>query len=832
MAATVSGTANAAAGTSVTIPTHAVGQLIGLFVYRDGATATPTQPAAAGTVPNWVTPTNGNPTGANTNSARVAYFVATATNHTSGTWTNATGMVAVVIDGADPYAPFGGLAISGSTGTNTASAPAVTQTDTSGAALLLEFYGHRTVTAWGTAPAGYTRRASAATEVCLNTKDSSTTDGAIAQPCTAANSGYRCATVEILAAPAAGAKTETLTDTYSSADAVKWTFGPGAAVASGTVNLTSWADWRGYAITNAAFDLTGSFILAELTSAPTNTAVLSTLAIKFSNDGTNRVEWAHYHNGTNWVIRATEVIADVQTSSTEIIYSATNHRWLRFRHDGGTPGNLIWETSPTAAAGSWTTQYTKACALISITSGWMFQDSGGVDDSAAIIKWDNFNTAPVSGLTGAGTLTSTATIAGAGTTSGPGTVTAAAAITGSGVVARTGAGTSITTATIAGVGAAVIAGAGTQTATATIAGAGATTGTGAVTVTATRSGAGAVAVTGSGSLTVAAAASGAAGAAGFTGTGTSTTTATIAGAGTTTGAGTRPVTATLTGSGLTAAVGAGTSTTAATITGAGVVGVTGAGSRTATATVTGAGTAAGTGTLTTTAAATGTGVLATTGTGSLTVAATINGSAGTLILGTGTRSTTATIAGAGTAAVTGTGTRTATATIAGAGTAAATGTGTSTTTATITGSGVVAVTGSGTRPVTATIAGSSGVGYVGTGTRTVTATITGAGALGSPAHGGTITAITVITGSGIVARKGNGTILVVASITGSAGGPPLPQLGRIASVWAETRTAAAPLESRTTTAALRNIEADADTNKRVVAVNCENREALIMSGET
>ena len=196
MALSIIGTPAAVAATSITLPTHAVGDIIVIFAYRDGSTTVPTKPTASGTVPAWVDIDA--PTGANTNSARCAYFVATATNHTSGTWTNATGMSAIVIRG-QRSSPIGGHAQSGSTGTNTASAPSITQQQTTGKSMILHFYGHRAVTAWSAAPAGYTRRASVSTEVCLNTKDSSTSDGAIAQPATASSSGYRGQTVEILA---------------------------------------------------------------------------------------------------------------------------------------------------------------------------------------------------------------------------------------------------------------------------------------------------------------------------------------------------------------------------------------------------------------------------------------------------------------------------------------------------------------------------------------------------------------------------------------------------------------------------------------------------------
>jgi hypothetical protein len=173
-----------------------VGDLIVLYSWKDGGTTVPVKPTASGTVPNWVGIDTAN--GANTCASGTYYFVATATNHTSGTWAGQSGMIAVVLTGHDPSNPIGGHAEQGATSSIGPLAPAVTLTNTDGSSVLLEFYGHRTVTAWSAAPTGYTRQVSVATEVCCNTKDSTTTDGSIQQPATCSNSGYRAATIEIL----------------------------------------------------------------------------------------------------------------------------------------------------------------------------------------------------------------------------------------------------------------------------------------------------------------------------------------------------------------------------------------------------------------------------------------------------------------------------------------------------------------------------------------------------------------------------------------------------------------------------------------------------------
>ena len=186
--------ANCAATTSVILPAHAIGDIIVLFVYRSNSTTTATKPTASGTVPAWVDIDNN--TGANTNCARTAYFVATATTTTTGTWTNATGIAAVVITGQFST-PIGGHAESGSTGTSV-TAPAITPTNTDGTSIVLDFYGASSVTAWAAPPSGYTRCTSVPTSVCCNSDDNTSSVGTPVQTCTAGVDN-RAAQIEIRA---------------------------------------------------------------------------------------------------------------------------------------------------------------------------------------------------------------------------------------------------------------------------------------------------------------------------------------------------------------------------------------------------------------------------------------------------------------------------------------------------------------------------------------------------------------------------------------------------------------------------------------------------------
>ncbi len=200
MAATIKGTANSALATSVTIPAHDAGDVIVIFGYANGINSSPTAPTASGTVPAWVSIQGG---GGNSNGGGAWYFVATGTNsHTSGTWGSCSGLTAVVIQGAKTASPIGGFALSTANVVNSVVAPAITQFVTDGSSTLLYFYGHRNASAWGAAPAGFTRAGTEAANgvsgICLNVKTDSTSDGAAAQTNTA-NGGSFGQTIEIIA---------------------------------------------------------------------------------------------------------------------------------------------------------------------------------------------------------------------------------------------------------------------------------------------------------------------------------------------------------------------------------------------------------------------------------------------------------------------------------------------------------------------------------------------------------------------------------------------------------------------------------------------------------
>lgn len=90
----------AAEATTVTIPTgHQLGDVIFIQGFRDGSTTAPTIPAGWTTVnSNWNTTQC---------SACFGWKVAASSAESSGTWTNATNLMAFVLRGADIAAPIG-----------------------------------------------------------------------------------------------------------------------------------------------------------------------------------------------------------------------------------------------------------------------------------------------------------------------------------------------------------------------------------------------------------------------------------------------------------------------------------------------------------------------------------------------------------------------------------------------------------------------------------------------------------------------------------------------------------------------------------------------------
>lgn len=98
-----------AEATTVTLGTHAAGDIIIICAVRDGSTTNPSIPAG------WTNITN--TSDGTLMSISVGWKRAASGAETSGTWTNATGLMCHVYRGPDPIRPFGSITFNASAAT-------------------------------------------------------------------------------------------------------------------------------------------------------------------------------------------------------------------------------------------------------------------------------------------------------------------------------------------------------------------------------------------------------------------------------------------------------------------------------------------------------------------------------------------------------------------------------------------------------------------------------------------------------------------------------------------------------------------------------------------
>lgn len=177
---------------SCTLPTHQVGDLILIFAYRDGSNTAPTLPSDY---------TNITSNGANTNSLRVGYKIAESSGEVSGTWTNATSLIAGIYR-ADTQIGIGNFSVGGAANT-TFSYTGFTLNNATGTSWLVAGVGIRAGTTSNVdiAPSGLTNVTSVkdATD-CAGLHDSNgtkTTWTTQTQATGAASTGWRTAVIEI-----------------------------------------------------------------------------------------------------------------------------------------------------------------------------------------------------------------------------------------------------------------------------------------------------------------------------------------------------------------------------------------------------------------------------------------------------------------------------------------------------------------------------------------------------------------------------------------------------------------------------------------------------------
>lgn len=135
---------------SVTLGTHSTGDLLLAFVSREGSATPPDLPSGWTNVVATASPDNV--------SSRVGYKIAASGSETSGTWTNATGIIVLAYSGADGTTPVGANS-EDSGGSTTMNYPALTLNVSSGSSWVVWFGCH----SWGGGtlgvPSGTTQRA-------------------------------------------------------------------------------------------------------------------------------------------------------------------------------------------------------------------------------------------------------------------------------------------------------------------------------------------------------------------------------------------------------------------------------------------------------------------------------------------------------------------------------------------------------------------------------------------------------------------------------------------------------------------------------------------------
>ena len=138
--------ATIASGATVAIPPHQPGDLVIIAAQIQNTTAAfaPATPVhtVGSTVPEWVdiyTTNVSSVQGATTLSAKMAYAVATDSNHTSGTWTNATFTTAIVVRGASGIGDVAG-ALQSAVPVGTLTGQAISPQDRSGKSMVFDYF--------------------------------------------------------------------------------------------------------------------------------------------------------------------------------------------------------------------------------------------------------------------------------------------------------------------------------------------------------------------------------------------------------------------------------------------------------------------------------------------------------------------------------------------------------------------------------------------------------------------------------------------------------------------------------------------------------------------
>lgn len=366
-----SGSVATTAGNSYALtpmPSHQAGDLLLAYAFRDGSTAGPTIPEGWSQI---------HTAGANTCSHKVAVKWAASSSETSGTWTNATGLVIHVYRGVATR----GATLSGTGSSNSITYPALTLLKADSTSWVARFAGHRTATNMTTnTPAGYTARTGVASEA----RGCDSNGGLSSNPASGTQSVNQtsgwCATSIELLGPAANAGS-TFTDDFntgSTPDSSKWsttTIGAGTATLSGgALVLTSDATSLAKVDSLDIYNFTGDAGFVQLQTS-TLTAGAAILQLSDGKIGA-LAAWQFDASG------ATPLFLGGTYGTSR---SHTDGTWYRIRESGGT---LYYDYSSDGS--SWT-NHTSVALSGRPVSACAVQLAASAGSSAT---FENFNVAP------------------------------------------------------------------------------------------------------------------------------------------------------------------------------------------------------------------------------------------------------------------------------------------------------------------------------------------------------------------------------------------------------------------------------------------------------
>jgi hypothetical protein len=342
-----------AAANTVAMPTHQAGDWIIVFTFRDGSTTYPTIPAG------WTT--DSQKTGTSL-SYQVGHKVAAGSSETTGTWTNATGIVVLVYRNVLGFVYPTIQTGSGSTITY----PATTgdAIATSAKSAIVRFAGHRTASNLLTnTPASHNARAGVATEARGIDKLNVSTDAAVTQSVNA-SSGWGTFSMPLYPASSVTLNATNFSDNFTGTNfdppnSAKWDIAFGA----GTIQSNALWWYHDYSSTTyirskEAFNLQGGELKWQVTSAVNSANGGYTL---IGATAPNAISLLAFGGGGGcW--NFTAGTATIVPHGTLTGAGSTTHTagdWYRVRESGGT---VYYDSAPNSGGvpGTWTNYGTEA----------------------------------------------------------------------------------------------------------------------------------------------------------------------------------------------------------------------------------------------------------------------------------------------------------------------------------------------------------------------------------------------------------------------------------------------------------------------------------------